>query len=170
MPAGQGRISLTPWMSGSMTTAAMFRRSRPAALAGRRDLRRGPGSRACGSARRSVPRRRARRRRGCRRGRPSAKATKPVRSGSPVCWRNCTAIFSAHSTAVEPSSEKKTRSSVSAGKNAQRRSASSLARGWVKPRNEVWAIFPSWRRMAASRSPGGAWPWMLVQIEELPSR
>ena len=52
-----------------------------------------------------------------------------------------------------------------------RRAAAPVPRrpGWVKPRNETCAACSSWARMAAEIT-GWAWPWMLVQIDELPSR
>ena len=96
-------------------------------------------------------------------------ATKRVRFACPLCCQNCAAIFNATSMAVEPSSEKNTRVSESAGQSATNSCASCAAGGWVKPRNDVCATRSSCARIASSMR-GCRWPWRFVQIEELPSR
>ncbi len=71
--------------------------------------------------------------------------------------------------AVEPSSDQNTRVNVSGGNNPTSSDPSSMAPGWVRPRNEQCANASSCRAMAALIR-GWLWPWRLVQIEELPSR
>ena len=74
----------------------------------------------------------------------------------------------ATSTDAAPFSEKKTRSSRP-GASATSRAASSMAGGWVRPRNVEWASRPSCSTMAASMA-ACPWPWTLTHNDDTPSR
>ena len=75
----------------------------------------------------------------------------------------------ADSMAVEPLSEKKTLFRALPGERAASSAASCAAGGCVKPRNDVCATRSSCALIAAVMR-GWLCPWMLVQMEELPSR
>ena len=91
----------------------------------------------------------------------------PGRAGS-VCRQNWKASLRAASTAVEPSSEKKTRSRPGGATPASRRANSTVV-GLERPRFVVWATFPACSASAAS-SRGWRWPWTLHHMLAEPSR